>query len=47
MKKTLAWYNLLLEKEIMDFSEEEASKEPSAEEPGIEVIPEKPSDALW
>ena len=41
MKKTLAWYNLMLEKGIMDFSEEEAKKEPLAEEPGIEEIPEK------
>ena len=32
MKKALAWYNLLLEKNLMDFSEEEKQEEGGSEE---------------
>jgi hypothetical protein len=40
MKKTLSWYNLLLEKGIMEYKEEETDKEPMIEKTNPEEKPE-------
>ena len=44
MKKTLAWFNLLLEKEMLDFTEEKASDEEPAGDQENNAEPGKPEE---